>query len=1172
MTMSMKLRGLAALIVITLALTCCGASWGQVLRGSISGTIYDPQGAVVSGAQVKAKNIETGAVFTATTDNSGSFRFNLLPAGTYTVDVTAQGFKTSSQTGVQVSPGADTGVPAHLVVGETSTVLEVSAVAPLIETTQAQVTNTFSGTTLNSFAGVQENEGLDNLALFVPGVSGSRSNNFSNSNGGGGFTTDGLRGRNNDQQIDGQNNNDNSVGGPGLFISSTEFVQQYVIITNNFGPEYGRNAGSVVNVITKAGTNAWHGSVFGAENSNFLNALTNTQRRFNNLKGPPRLNDEFTGGSIGGPVVKNKMFVFGGFDDELIGQQAVFSTAALTPTPAGLAQLAGCFPSGAGAQALSALLKTGPYSIGTGNPTPGTVSNVAVTGCSTVPMAGVTRRLPAPFHGYDFIGRSDITLGNNVVTGRYFYNRGNTFNGASSGTAAAAAGYPNNVPALSQIGLVSWTHNFSAHMVNEARISYGRLNVVFGGNSLGTVPVAGSLLDAVANISFNSGTLLGWGPATNIPQSRLVNTWQAQDNWNYVLGKHSLKAGVNWTYQRTPNIFLPAVNGQFRFTNWSAYFADTPNRVQIAEGPSSIDFREYDTFLYGGDDWKIGQNLTLNLGLTWSYYGQPANLFHDITTPRESNPATAFWLPSVPLATRTFPIFPAPKNSFGPSVGFAYSPQWGGFITGHGKTTIRGGYRLLYDPPFYNIYINMSSSAPEVFLQTFTGAPNLAFPQFGLPANATGAAARAQLQSQLTLGTFDPNTFSQTNMTPNFGPDKVHAWSLGFERETSKNSAFEARYVGNRGLNLFQSVDGNPFIANLKTDFPNLVPANLTPCAVTGQFGPGAGTGSTSDIGRVNCGPGNLRIRNNGAYSDYHALQVEFRANNLFKQLTVRTGYTWSKTTDNVSEIFGTGTAGNSSAFAQNPLDTTTGEHALSGLDFPNRWTIIVVEELPFFKEQHGWAGHVFGGWRIAADYIVGSGQNFTPLQIGEANVTTGRNYYDTTFNNAFNVSQETARPFIGSLSAPLNTVGIFCGNANVLGFTCALAPTQLISVNAANQGSIIPVTNNDVRYIINTKIAQQVFGTPFGNSPRNSGRDAITNVGNASLYKTFKLGERARFEIRATALNVFNHFNFSSVDPVLADAGLAKNGTGFADPSVTSTLVSNDGFRRFWLGARLTF
>jgi hypothetical protein len=235
----------------------------------------------------------------------------------------------------------------------------------------------------------------------------------------------------------------------------------------------------------------------------------------------------------------------------------------------------------------------------------------------------------------------DWTLsGSETIMGRYIFNRGNNFN-VDFGD--GAAGYPVSVPALSQAVLIGWTRNLSSRMVNEARVGFNRLNVDFGGNSLGTVPTAGQVDQAVTRVTFSALNFAAIGAATNLPQSRIVNTWQAQDNWNFVMGKHTLKAGVNYTFQRSPNIFLPNIDGAFRYSSWSTFAINTPNRVQLAAGNPSLDFREHDTFLYGGDDWKIGRNLTLNLGLTWSYYGQPANLFNQQEVPRESNPATALW-------------------------------------------------------------------------------------------------------------------------------------------------------------------------------------------------------------------------------------------------------------------------------------------------------------------------------------------------------------------------------------------------------------------------------------------------------------------------------------------------------------------------------------------------
>jgi len=1203
--MSCKLRNTVALLALSLAVVWCIPAFGQVVKGSISGTVTDPQGAVVSGAVVKATQQDTGASFKTTSDSSGSFRFNLIPPGQYKVEATAQGFKTSVENGILVSAGADIGIGLKLAVGESSVVLDVSGdAAPLIETTQSQVTNTFSGEALHTFAGLQENEGLDSLALFVPGVVNTRDQTFSNSNGPG-FSTNGQRGRNNDQQIDGQNNNDNSVGGPALFVSDAEFVGQYVIVTNQFGPEYGRNGGSVVNVITKSGGNVWHGSIYENENNSIFNSLTNDQKRFEGLKQVPRLNDEFGGFTIGGPIVKNKVQLFGGFDQELISTLTPDHTDGLAPTPAGLAQLNGCFPNSVSLQQYN---KFGPYSISAGNPTAtvapdtgtftqlGVGPNTAGNPCSKlnggVQFGGITRTLSTPVHAFNFVLKNDIQLGNDSLSSRYLFNRGNSFN---NDFGDATNGYPANVTALSQAILESWTHNFTSHMVNEARVSFNRLNVDFGGNNIGnTVPTQNNVGNAIAQATIQTAGFDNlFGAATNLPQGRIVNTWQAQDNWNYVKGKHQLKAGVSFTYQRSPNTFLPQLDGSFRFTNWTSFINNTPNRVRIANGNPNLDFREYDTFFYVGDDWKISQNLTLNLGLTWTYYGQPENLFNSLTTARESNPATAFFAATssptttgsatsqfngqpIPLSARTTAKIPTLYNSFGPSIGFAYSPQWGGFLTGHGKTVFRGGYRLLYDPPFYNIYLNESTAAPNSFLQTFTGgAASTKGLNSGGPA---GPNVRSALAAFIQKGVFDPRQFAETNVSSNFSPDRVDSWSLGLERTVTRNSAFEARYVGNRSTNLFQTVDGNPFIGDLATAFPNLVPAGLTPC-------PAAQAVVAAAIGRVNCNQGLVRTRSNDGFSNYHAIQTEFRANNLFNQLTVRAGYTYAKTLDNVSEIFSTFGGGNTSFAAQNPANQVKGpgEYSFSGLDIPNVFTVAFTEQIPFFKDQKGAVGHVLGGWAVSANYQLASGQRYTPVQLFSAFATAAGNFYDSAYIGSF-AGIDTARPFLGSLSAPATAVGVFAGDAcNIFAVTgaepiCTIAPNTLISLNAVNKnvnGTPVAVTNKQVRFILNASTAQGIFGTPFGNTPRNPVNDAITNIANVTVFKRFKITERSSFEFRMSMLNAFNHTVFTSVDPFLEDAGLVQQGTGFGDNSLTNSFQqtgSNGSNRTVRFGGTFRF
>src|SRR5262249_53342455 len=169
----------------------------------------------------------------------------------------------------------------------------------------------------------------------------------------------------------------------------------------------------------------------------------------------------------------------------------------------------------------------------------------SVGGCPGVQVGGVSRLLPTPFHGFNFVNREDVNIGGqDTLMARYIFNRGDSFNLNDNGP----AGYLFNVPALSQAVLLSEPHNFTSRMVNEGRLGFDRLNVQFGGNSIGTEPTTSNIGSAVTDVIFSSAVpTLGFGVSPAFPQSRIVNTWQAQDNWNYLLGKHSFKAGVNWT-------------------------------------------------------------------------------------------------------------------------------------------------------------------------------------------------------------------------------------------------------------------------------------------------------------------------------------------------------------------------------------------------------------------------------------------------------------------------------------------------------------------------------------------------------------------------------------------------------------------------------------------------
>ena len=430
-----------------------------------------------------------------------------------------------------------------------------------------------------------------------------------------------------------------------------------------------------------------------------------------------------------------------------------------------------------------------------------------------------------------------------------------------------------------------------------------------------------------------------------------------------------------------------------------------------------------------------------------------------------------------------------------------------------------------------------------------------------LPAHPFGPDVRAELTPQLQKLAFDPRSLGagETTISPNFGPDKVNSWNFGFERELTRNSAMELRYVGNHAYNLFQTVNGNPIVTGNST-----APAGLTGCT-SPQVLLGPGQTVNPALGRADCAKGLVLERNNGGFSNYEGLQAEFRANNLFKQLGIRAAYTFSHTLDNVSEIFSSGVGGTTLAFAQNPWSTGRAEYSYSGLDIPHQFSIAATEQLPFFKAQHGLFGHVLGGWAVSANYVWASGQRYTPLQtFAEAALTAPSNNYDFTWL-ANNVGVDLARPFVGSVNAPATSVGIFAGDAcNFFGSACALNPTQLIAFDQdvqAGTAAGTSVQQNAVRYIINASTAQSVFGTPFG-ARRNLSQDAVTNIANLGLFKNIKMNERASLEFNATLQNVFNHPNFQSIDPNIEDVGLTKSQqapfVGFGDPSVSNDVIGN--------------
>jgi len=356
-----------ALLPLVLLMMSGNRAAGQgITTGGISGEVVDPAGAYIANATITATSLETDFKTVQHSRADGTFTLVNLPAGDYTITIEAAGFEALKLSKITVAIGQSAIGAQKLKVGSSGEVVQVQGdETPLLTTTQAQVAATIDTQQIENlpFGG-----GFDTAALLTPGVVITHDNSFSNSNGAyGGFSSQGERGRSNNNEIDGQSNNDNSVAGPQVFFSNPDAISSIEVITNNFSAQYGRNAGSVINYITKSGSNAYHGSVFewyeGNWGESFLQGQKDPYQGFcppgvtpvnNSCIVPtlPRYVDNRFGGSFGGRLIRDKLFFFSSayFDRYRNGGGTSTSGASVTPTPAGITALQSAFPGDPGRQ------------------------------------------------------------------------------------------------------------------------------------------------------------------------------------------------------------------------------------------------------------------------------------------------------------------------------------------------------------------------------------------------------------------------------------------------------------------------------------------------------------------------------------------------------------------------------------------------------------------------------------------------------------------------------------------------------------------------------------------------------------------------------------------------------------------------------------------------------
>jgi len=479
-------------------------------------------------------------------------------------------------------------------------------------------------------------------------------------------------------------------------------------------------------------------------------------------------------------------------------------------------------------------------------------------------------------------------------------------------------------------------------------------------------------------------------------------------------------------------------------------------------------------------------------------------------------------------------------------------------VFGEDKTVIRGGFRVSYDPSFYNMFLNVATSSPSVIAGQFL-AP--------LPSSGFfGSDLQTFLAADVPTGQ-PAGRFNHTIVAPNFHNPYSEQWNLGVQRSFGQRVVGEVRYVGNHGVGLFQTLNGNPALSRLiKNGFGSLIPTGLAPCT-TGLV--------ASTQGYANCEFRRVVERANTGWSKYHSLQTELRIGQ-WHGLTSTVSYTWSHTMDNASEVYSTVAGGNTVSFAQNPFNSDRGERANSGIDFPNLLGITFIYDFPFAKSQHGFAGKILGGWQMNTTYRYSTGQPYTTIQTRNADGGLGASYCDS--SATMSGTYDACRPVLSNSAAPLGSVGI-CDQVDYATPPCTLvdyvAYTNWIN-NVPGSTLPTPIPASQVHWISNDNAYALSAGSPYLGAGRNSLRGQAISSANLAFFKTTKLNEKVDLQFQAQAFNVLNTQFLGVPDPILDHAGSSFQSVNFnargGASSTANGVYDGIGRRRLLFGAKVIF
>jgi hypothetical protein len=972
------------------------------------GTVTDPSNATVSDARITVRNLGTNLSFNSTSNSAGSFRIPLLPPGEYELTVEKAGFGKYVRRPITLRLNQQAEVTVALQMAGATEIINVSTEAPLINTTNAEVGINIDAKRISELP-LAPNRNMLSIALQAPGVSQLSSGNTSFAVGGIAFSVNGMRTRSNNFMIDGADSNNSSVSGLVQEINNPDLVGEFRLITNQFLPEYGRAAGSVVNIITKSGTNEYHGTAYWSYNSNVLNSRSNLDER-TFPKAPWRVENQF-GGTMGGKIVKDRTFFFGSllrWTDRRFASGTAITGA---PTEAGRQALQSI---AAGRPQITALLNNLPAAqSASGQSFTATADGRTIT----VPYGTLSGAAPNKQDTWQWSGRIDHRLTDkHLLMGRIMYDDRISISGQ-----AVPPGLTSLIPARRQAYNTTLTSTLTSNMFNELRANYQRLATRTTGSDPKSITIPNIEIAELGLTGFNAADArTAIGLAVNLPQAQVTNNYQLANNFGYIRNNHSFKFGIDFRRAEQFQDFNPTLRGRLNYETLQQFINDTPAVQSInvlLPGLRNWQFyRYYDYFFFLQDEWRVKPNFTLTYGIRYESPGNPFQWLAD------ENARVA--------ANNTNPAFRADRfpgrdtNNWAPRISFNYrlgkysGPM--GLLMGDGKTVIRGGYSRTYDLIFNNIALNIYSAFPFTFVSQRAANTPGGF-QF---VDAIRQGGPAPLPANL-------QTIPRTIVGSNFRAPLAEQFSFRIDRELASNLVFNIGWVGTKGTGLFQTVDGNPTVP-----------------------------GSNGTV-RVNNDRGPIRLRANTGSSIYHSLQTSVEKR-FTKGFSFAGHYTYSAFIDDQSEIFNASTAGEV-AVAQDSFNRRA-DRSRSTYDRPHRFSINGIWELPFLREQKGALGNAFGGWQVGGFLTFQSGAPFSPL----AGVDPGRRLsgIDALVGNSVRPNLNTNLNLSGMSVEEIRRAGAFTGGV----FNLFSLPTAADPLGNAGRNILRADGINNVDMVVNKK------------------------------------------------------------------------------------------------------